>query len=153
MAEIPLTQNMTTLIDDDDLERVQHHKWWAHWRRRAFYATANVDGKIVHLSHFILGVSDVLVDHINGKTLDNTKGNLRVTSNAINCRNSGPRRGRKYKGVFLLPSNRYAAKLWVAPKLLHLGVFDTEEKAARRVDAVTIEKFGTLVGLNFPEEI
>lgn len=151
--EIQLTQGQIALIDDEDYSKVSVYKWWANWTKRTFYAKGYVEGKTIRLSHFILGVpSHVIVDHINGKTLDDRRENLRSVTNAQNCRNSGPRNGKKYKGVFELPSGRFAAKLWIAPKLKHLGVFDTMEEAALCVDKAVVDTFGEFVHTNFPQE-
>ena len=70
------------------------------------------------------------IDHEDTDTLNNAFYNLRPATPAQNCANS-----RKWakkdlpKGVRVLPSGRFQARIRFDKKLLSLGVFDTPEEA------------------------
>lgn len=57
----------------------------------------------------------------------------------------------RFKNVALTPSNRWAARLRHGSKMLHLGIYESAEEAARVVDEKTRELFGSTRTYNFPE--
>lgn len=68
------------------------------------------------------------IDHINGVRNDNRVANLRVVTNAINCQNK--RASKNKLGLMGVHFNKgYRAKIQVDKKQIHLGRFDTPEKA------------------------
>lgn len=70
------------------------------------------------------------LDHINGCPLDNRISNLRIATNPQNQANRRRDRGKETpKGVRVLPSGRYQARISVNKQLHHLGTFDTAEQA------------------------
>lgn len=72
---------------------------------------------------------DCCVDHINGFKSDNRWDNLREANKSQNAANSRSHKG-KLKGVVKTTSSgRYAARIGVGNKLIHLGCFDTPEEA------------------------
>jgi len=90
MKTIELTKGYTTLVADEDFERVKTHSW----QICGDYAVGYVDGKSgVMLHKFIMGaVKGMEVDHINGNPLDNRRENLRVCTTQENRRNRRNRR-------------------------------------------------------------
>ena len=66
---------------------------------------------------------DVEIDHINRDTGDNRIENLRIVSRQENQFN------RNAKGYTKRPSGRYEARIKMNQKLIHLGMFDTEQEA------------------------
>lgn len=67
----------------------------------------------------------------------------------------GPRRkgwssSSAFRGVYPVPSGRWAAKLRVGKTLHYCGTFDTEADAARAHDARATELLGDAARLNFP---
>lgn len=74
------------------------------------------------------------IDHINGSRIDNRIENLREVSDAVNCQNlrapkSHNRSG--YLGVVWRPlSLKWAARITVDKKIIHLGLFDSAEAAS-----------------------
>ena len=138
MKQIKLTQNKVVLVDDEDFEYLNQHKWYA-WQpmgRKMFYAMRNIqsNGKFTTQSmHTAIMNSPKRkeVDHINGDALDNRRSNLRTVSNRENQSN---RRQHRKDPTSLGASldkrcNRYYARIRVGGKQLCLGYFDTKEEA------------------------
>jgi len=96
------------------------------------------------------------VDHVNGDKIDNRRENLRTVTRQQNVRNNGPRRNgqSRFKGVtFHKKSRKWAARIVLGGGAnLHLGLFVSEEAAARAYDASASTHFGEHAWLNFPPE-
>ena len=88
------------------------------------------------------------VDHINGDRIDNRWANLRECSSAENSRNRRLNRDNKsgYTGVHWHSSvKRWVAKICVAGRFIHLGVFSTAEEAAIAYAKGAIKHHGDFV--------
>lgn len=124
-------------VDDDDYERMSKEfnnlKWSLTKNRDKLYAQKRVNGKNLYLHKYIMKYNgDLYIDHINHNTLDNTKRNLRITTNANNLRNGNIRINNKtgVNGVYYDKSrNKYVAKIRVNYKQIYLGRFNTLEEA------------------------
>lgn len=154
--EIPLTQGKFAVVDDEDYERVMQYTW-SYWRG---YATRWVSPHTSSSRHrsmhrFILDAPPGrFVDHKNGDTLDNTRGNLRFATRQENGQNRAPGNGGSstFKGVSWNRQRRkWASQIGVAGTRRHLGWFTDEKEAARVYDAAARELFGEFARLNFPE--
>ena len=129
--DISLTQGKFAIIDGDDFFRVGLFKWHAicdsgcSWRARR-----RNGNKLVYLSREIMNCSqgDLVVDHINGNTLDNRKINLRVVSPRRNMQNMHIKKTSKYPGV-RLHKGRWQAEIYIKPKQYFLGSFGSEDDA------------------------
>lgn len=150
------------LVDDEDYERINSLRWSAivgSKRVRAQGKIVDHAGKerTVSLHRYLLQVSDpdIKVDHIDHDPLNNTRANLRLCSNAENCRNI-PRRVDNqsgFKGVWWYPRRRkYQAYIRHNYKRFHLGLFVTAEQAAVAYDTAARKYFGEFAWLNFPDE-
>ena len=150
VKEIPLTQGKVALVDDDDYENVMKFKWFAATNNEGKFVPAR--GKVMyyiktrrfttralHLSRFIMGVyNNMVVDHINGDTLDNRRCNLRVCTTRQNLQNLVALHGKKaskYPGVSKVrdsTKNPWQARIRRSgdQKVVYLGVFPTEREAA-----------------------
>ena len=74
----------------------------------------------------------MVVDHINGDTLDNRKCNLRICTQADNIKNRKKDidNSSGYKGVNWSKSNKkYLARICVNKKIIYLGYHATAELA------------------------
>jgi len=91
----------------------------------------NKKEKGVLLHRFIMNAQKgIIVDHINGNTLDNRKCNLRLCNiSQNNCnRKISSHNTSGYKGVYL-HNKKWVARIVINYKNYFLGVFDTPEKA------------------------
>lgn len=148
----------TVLVDDADYEQVRWKKWYAAGSRttKMLYAQRwDYDGfgnrtKWVVMHRFILGIDDpaIIIDHKDRNSLNNQRSNLRICpSKKFNLINQPPRPGRKWKGAVLIKlSGRWRARVGSH----HIGVFETEEEAARAYDRAATRIYGEFAYLNFP---
>ena len=162
-CRIPLTQGQYAIVDPDDYRRLSKHKWYATGRHgNGHYAVRSVttknrkSGRIYMHREVIKAPDNLLVDHINRNKLDNRKANLRPATTAQNTRNQAKRKGRttssKYKGVTWRRDVKcWQAAIWVDVKRIHLGIFDSEVRAAKAYDRAARRYHGEFAVLNFPE--
>lgn len=155
--EILLTKDKVAIVDDDDFDMLSKLKWTALDGKPVWYATHYYrDGKKVHavsMHRFILGVSDpsIIVDHINGDGLDNTRKNLRVVTVAQNNANRNKWARKKtsmYKGVFPW-RNLWMVKIGKTK----IKPFYTEEDAALAYDNEAVALWGEFARTNFPKPL
>jgi hypothetical protein len=166
MKKIKLTQDKWALVDDEDYDRLNEHKWYADKDGNdKFYVkrNGNKQKKIRMHREITNAPKGKVVDHINGNPLDNRKENLRVCSQQENCMNRRHRTDNKsgYKGVRYMKKTKgminELSKPWMAQikfnqKVIYLGMYKTKEEAARAYDQKAVELFGEFAQLNFPEE-
>ncbi len=161
--KIKLSQDKWAEIDDEDYILIKAYKWYAVCRRSTWYTLADKigGGGTVSMHRLISGLKTGdprKVDHRDGDGLNNRRSNLRVCDNQRNRWNSKSVTDTtsKYKGVswhkFRSGNGRWRASITVDGVKNRLGFFDTEEEAARAVDAFMIEHHGEYARLNFPIE-
>lgn len=87
------------------------------------------------------------IDHINRDPSDNRISNLRLATRSQNLANKKAAGGSsEFKGVsYHCQRQRWRATI----KDVHLGLFDTEEEAARAYDNAALNLYGEFAGLNF----
>lgn len=169
MKEIKLTQGKVALVDDEDFERVNQYKWYAHFNKGDFYAYRKesvfdftIDEQIyptIRMTNTILNTTE-MIDHKNHDTLDNQKHNLRTCTKSQNGQNQKPQKNctSKYKGVSLYKQDdKWHAEIRLRnifnlPFKRYLGRFKNEVEAAKAYDKVAKEEFGEFAYLNFKEE-
>lgn len=114
------------LIDKADYERVKNHSWVLSKTNRL---VASVNGKVVFLHRFILGVDGGIIDHINGNNRDNRRENLRITDCKGNARNNISKNKFGVNGIRQKPNGKYEARITVNYKSVSLGTYATVEEA------------------------
>lgn len=158
---ILLSQNKYTIVDLDDYEWLAKRKWWLKTGRGGMYVwgpgdsdSTGMTGRI-WMHRVIMHVSDpaLVVDHINGNTLDNRKINLRVCEQYQNCKNTSKRKNgiSRYKGVsikVLKNSVKWSAEIQSDGKSYYIGLFDTQELAAEAYNRYAIKYHGEFAKLN-----
>lgn len=117
-----------SLIDNEDLQKVTPYCFYKD-RGGYFIANTVVDGKKTTIKlHRLVMDSPVglQIDHLNHKTYDNRKCNLRVCTNQENSRN---KRSKGYS--YWKYGKRWEAYIFIDYKKVHLGYFNTEDEAKR----------------------
>lgn len=159
MKLLPLSRGLFSIVDDDDFEFLSQWKWFAFkasGSKRLFYAirTDYSNKKILYAHKLLLGAKPgMVIDHINGNSLDNRRANLRHCSIKENVRNQAPRVGftSKYKGVaWRADRSKWTAYICPDRKKLNLGVFRSEHNAAYAYDKAALKHFGQYARINFP---
>lgn len=161
MKEIKLSQGMIALVDDDDYEKVNQHKWYArkNGKNDAYYALRwdNCSNKHVRMHRALMEVtSELIVDHVNHNTLDNRKSNLRICNKTENCRNQRLRLQNTsgYKGVSYHKNHKkYEAKIKYNGKRLFLGYYETAKEAAISYNEKAKELFKEFAWINPIEKV
>ena len=143
MREITLTKGQIAIVDDEDYDRLNQYKWYAHYDRhtKGYYAARNskyVDGKRkpIPMHRAVLDIDTQQTDHINHNTLDNRKQNLRICSCMQNTWNRKSNNGSsKYKGVQWYEHNgKWGARCMAQGKRVFLGLFCSAIDAAMAYD-------------------
>jgi len=150
---LPLSKGKFAIVDKEDYEELNKMKWYVQ-ESEGFYAICRRGGKTLWMHRVIMNApDDMKVDHKNHKRLDNRKENLRLASNTENNRNRRKMQGKftsKYKGVFWdKQRGKWAARIYVNGKLIHLGYFDSEIEAAMVYDEAAKKYHGKFACLNF----
>lgn len=172
MKQIPITgSSEPTLVDCDDYAWISIHKW--QLTHKGYAARSKVErvgeytgnkrpikrSKIFLHRAILKAPKNLQVDHINHNKLDNRRSNLRLCTQSENLRNGNKKTWRgqsqtKYKGVKILKNYadeviRYQAVIAIPEKRISLGVYATEEAAARAYDKAASLHFKEFAKLNF----
>jgi hypothetical protein len=135
-----------TVVDDSETWTLRF-SWSRHNLNGYVYASRGEKGQTRLLHRELLGVTDplILVDHINGDTLDNRRGNLRVVTRSQNAFNAKVHRDNKtgFKGVYFdKQTGLYRAQIMAEGKRVSLGRYATPEEAAEAYDKACRELHG-----------
>lgn len=145
------------LIDEQDEQLTNKHRWYV----RKGYLFTVIHGKTYSLHRLLLDAGDLVIDHINGDTLDNRRSNLRVCTREENQRNRGKASSNTsgYKGV-TLDGSRYKAYLKCRGTHYNLGRYTSKHASAIVYNVLARElhgrffngnTIGTLHQLYYPE--
>jgi hypothetical protein len=165
VKEIQLTQGKVTIVDDEDFEYLNAHKWYAGRGGHTFYAGRGIrmpDGRWTseQMHRVVLErklgrplVKGQEVDHESGDGLDNRRENLRLATKSQNGRNRH-RRAQNTSSKFLGVSwykrgKKWKSRITVNGTLLHLGYFATEIEAAWAREKILTEHPELMARSNF----
>lgn len=159
MKLIPLTQGQVAKVDDGDFVLFGGLKWFAQFDPSTgnYYAARKFpigNGKqgVILLHRAVVGAKGraVKVDHKNHDTLDCRRSNLRSCSNSQNLMNRSGLDANNTSGVrgvsWYKRSGKWAAKIRVNMRLLHLGYFDKKSDAAAAYAEANKKHFGEFGG-------
>lgn len=159
MRVIFLTTGGTTLVDDDVFEWASKFNWHAGKRKNTTYAIRTIKRKgktfkILLHREILQAPKDLQVDHRDGEGLNNLRENLRLATSAQNKYNMHNRRKGKtsrFKGVMRHhTAPKWMARIQTAGSVKYLGLFESEEDAARVYDQAARQYFGEFACPNFP---
>lgn len=140
-------------IEESDLWIFKNFKWYADRKNNGkFYARSTCNKFYMHRILMNSKKGEV-VDHVNGKTLDNRRSNLRNCKHSNNLFNQEAQKIKKtskYKGVcFSSREGKFRAYINKSGKQYHLGFFNKEVDAAKSYDERAKFLFGEFACLNF----
>lgn len=148
-------QEFEVLVDEDIYLEFQHRTMHLKtYKDTKPYAQFKSGGKNIKLHRHIMAVTDrkLVVDHINGNTLDNRRINLRICTQFDNMKNTFSRKNSssQYLGVSWNKTLGY----WVAEvrsngKRVYCGYFNNELDAAKARDEQAKIHHKEYVRLNF----
>ena len=141
MKLIKLTKGLSTKVDDEDFVELSKLSWHASYKGNKNHCYAISSTKKAMHRLIMRCPKHMVVDHINGDTLDNCKRNLRVvTRRQNNMHRVNPNKNNTsgYRGVTWAKDR----KMWVAQtkrnyKQIRIGSFNTAEEASNAYKAYT----------------
>lgn len=158
MAIIRTADGTEILVDDADYAWLSQWKWHVlrpdgrPYAARREPGTRRKRGAYIFMHRTIVMPDPGLqVDHINGNTLDNRRENLRACTPSQNSMNTRARKGcrSRFKGVCWRTDWRgWKARITAGGKVHHLGLFKTEEEAARAYNDAARRLHGQFARLN-----
>ena len=156
MKKIPLRPAGFVQVDDEDYDILCNHKWLLVVKDKKYISVTRStkrNNKTVYLHKEILGASDdEEVDHADGDTLNCTRINLRRCDHQQNSFNQRRITHTKsnYKGV-TKDKPGWRARIGFNYKRIHLGFYESKEKAAMAYDLAATYLFKEFARLNFPD--
>lgn len=151
MKEIKLNKGFVTQVDDEDFDFLNQWRW--HYNKSCVKRTIRLGKTFKHIimARLLLNANDssLVVDHIDGNPLNNSKMNLRICSPNDNNKNLSKHKDNTsgYKGV-VKKGNKWRAKIGVNRKHILLGYYSSKEEAARAYNEAAIKYFGEFARLN-----
>lgn len=126
-----------TYVDRETHEKFMLQGSWlcGNVGRENYYAVGSREGRLVRLHNLILPTDDetLVVDHIDGNTLNNLKSNLRLVTYSGNSKNTAMRKSNTtgQTGVRRLKNGSYKAYITADKVRYHLGYHKTLEAAVK----------------------
>jgi hypothetical protein len=136
MKIIKLTKGYETIVDDETYKWAKHWKWCFQIGKNGHYAihTLNQNKKTyrVRLHYLVIGVPlpGMVIDHINGNTLDNRAENLRFVTYQGNSLNKKMHREGRLPGIaWRNDRKKWRVYITINHKEKYIGLFNTEQEA------------------------
>ncbi len=156
-----LPDNHVGFISAVDDVWIKLYQWYVNIDQRGkAYICRYEGGKRIYMHREITGCpADMVVDHINGNSLDNRRINLRVCFKNENARNHAGRGDGEFKGVTVevRAGKRKVYRARISESTvsadIHLGFADTPEGAAELYDKAALIFHGEFAWLNNPVNV
>lgn len=140
MKEIKLTQGKSAIVDEHWFDVLSKYKWYAFFHKTSgkYYASRREvlqnNKKVTVLMHRVImnAPKGMMVDHIDGNSLNNHPKNLRLVTNSQNLMNRGKTKKNTsgFKGVNWDKVNeKWRAQIAVNGKKINLGYYASKELA------------------------
>lgn len=135
------TETLIGAFDKSELEKVDIFCWSARYDSHVgnYYLQASIKGQTDKRTWAMMHrmicnePKGMVIDHINGNTLDNRKENLRVVSNGQNSQNRKSSRKGSASGIrgvsYRSDINKWRVRVAVNYKHVSIGNFETLEEA------------------------
>ncbi len=154
IVEMSISKKYITTFDIEDYSIVSKYRWYIINNHSSTnqYAHTNINNKTVRLHRYILDISspNILVDHIDGNGLNNSKHNLRIcTTHSHNNANSFRTKSNVtgYQGVNI-SGNKFTAVIKYMNKKIHIGTFNSPELAHKAYCDKGFELYGEFFRVN-----
>lgn len=141
-------------VDEEDADKIAPYRWTTRRSRSSGkpYIIRYCGKRALRLANIIMGLPNgIIVDHINGDSLDNRRINLRIATNAENLRNRGKNKNNTsgFKGVIYdKKAKNWRASIMKNGKTYHLGGYNTKIEAAIVYNEAASNMFGCFAWLN-----
>lgn len=158
MKTITLTKGQVALVDDEDYDFLMQWKWCTSKQGNVYYVVANNGSinkkrQVISMHRLIMNTPKGMeVDHTDHNGLNNQKENLRNCNRSQNSMNKTARGVSKYLGVAHSYQGNYdyiVAGIRINGIKKHLGIFKTEELAAKAYDDAAKKYHREFANLNF----
>ena len=151
--------NKECFVDDEDYDFLMQWKWHVELNHGNYYAIRHEKPSgqkltAIKMHRVVMKVTEKheIVDHENHNTLDNQKSNLRRCNVIQNAKNRSSYGKSQYLGVSFMKKKAETGNpnVWQANcQNRYIGLFKTEEEAARAYDQKALEVHGEFANLNF----
>jgi hypothetical protein len=123
---------VTCLFDSDDLNFIQK---LSRLCIRRNYVCICENRTMKQISRLIIKCPlNMVVDHINGNTLDNRKSNLRIVTQLENCQNRTKLNKNNISGIPCASIKKYGATVIIDKERKFLGTFNTIDEAKNAIE-------------------
>lgn len=149
MKQIPLTQDKFALVDDEDFETLNKHRWcYAHGRAARGVHLGHKKTRTIFMHRELIETGPRLqVMHLDGNKLNNQRANLAAVEGGALRRQTSTKNKTGYRGVHKL-HRRYIAKISHQGVIEYLGTYSTALDAARAYDRKLLEYVGPRAHFN-----
>jgi hypothetical protein len=150
MKKIELTRGYVALVDDEDFDRVNAHKWHVHFKSvgaRPYAQHSYRENGVNHtidMHRFILD-SEIEVDHKDHNGLNCQRYNLRKATESQNQHNQPLRKNNTsgHKGVsWKKDAGKWQVRVMCDRKHIYIGMFTEYNVACEAADAAMLKYHG-----------
>jgi hypothetical protein len=150
MSIIITSSGKEIIVDETKQNELNIYSWYIDSHG---YPTTIIKNKHIRMHRYITNANtnDEIVDHINHNKLDCKLDNLRKSNSSLNSHNVSKRKNTtsKYTGVYFdKRRNKYQAEIRKDKQKYFLGLFKTEEEAAKIYNKKALELYGEYANLN-----